>query len=36
MEVVKRLDGARGPVLFQALRYVCEWSRGVADEAQIP
>ncbi|HEX6036789.1 hypothetical protein [Longimicrobium sp.] len=33
MEVVKRLDGARGPVLFQALRYVYEWSRGTADEA---
>lgn len=33
MEVVKRLDGARAPVLFQALRYVYEWSRGVADEA---
>ena len=33
MEVVKRLDGARGPVLFQALRYVYEWSRVAADDA---
>lgn len=33
MEVVKRLDGARGPVLFQALRFVYEWSRMAGDES---